>query len=48
MAHGQAGETRSLDYSWEAINRVVADTYMRLIGDRRALQEAEAAAETVA
>ncbi len=42
-AHGDAGEARSLEYSWEAINRVVADTYVRLIEDRRALQEAEAA-----
>lgn len=43
MAHGSAGEERSYDYSWEAINQVVADTYVRLIEDRRALQEAEAA-----
>ena len=43
MAHGRAGEERSLEYSWEAINQVVADTYIRLIEDRRALQEAEAA-----
>ena len=42
MAHGRAGEQRSLDYSWEAINQVVADTYIRLIEDRRALQAAEA------
>ena len=42
MAHGQAGEERSREYSWEAINQVVADTYIRLIQDRRALQEAEA------
>lgn len=41
--HGAAGEARSRDYSWEAINQVVADTYIRLIEDRRALQEAEAA-----
>ncbi len=40
-AHGEAGEARSLEYSWEAINRVVADTYVRLIEDRRALQERE-------
>ena len=43
MAHGATGEKRSLEYSWEAINQVVADTYLRLIADRRALQEAEAA-----
>ena len=42
-AHGAAGETRSLDFSWEAINQVVADSYIRLIEDRRALQEREAA-----
>ena len=42
MAHGRAGEERSREYSWEAINQVVADTYIRLIEDRRALQEAEA------
>lgn len=41
--HGRAGEERSLDFSWEAINAIVADTYVRLIEDRRALQEAEAA-----
>ena len=40
-AHGAAGEKRSLDYSWEAINQVVADTYVRLVEDRRALQAAE-------
>lgn len=43
MAHGAAGEQRSLEFSWEAINKVVADTYVRLIEDRRALQAAEAA-----
>ena len=41
--HGTAGEAHSLEYSWEAINQVVADMYVRLIEDRRALQEAEAA-----
>lgn len=41
--HGAAGEERSKLYDWEAINQVVADTYVRLIEDRRALQEAEAA-----
>ncbi|UAB79690.1 glycosyltransferase family 1 protein [Erythrobacter sp. SCSIO 43205] len=39
--HGAAGEARSLEYSWEAINMVVAETYIRLIEDRRALQAAE-------
>ena len=43
MAHGAAGEARSLDFSWEAINQIVAETYIRLISDRRALQEREAA-----
>ena len=46
--HGAAGETRSLDFSWEAINQVVADSYIRLIEDRRALQEAEAAEAALA
>ena len=30
-AHGAAGETRACEYSWEAINAVVADTYVRLV-----------------
>ncbi|MEO0420034.1 MAG: glycosyltransferase family 1 protein [Pseudomonadota bacterium] len=42
-SHGAAGEKRSLTYSWEAINQVVAKMYIRLIEERRALQEAEAA-----
>ena len=29
--HGAAGEQRSLSYGWDAINQVVADTYLRLI-----------------
>lgn len=33
-AHGIAGEKRSLDFSWDAINQTVADTYLRLIGAR--------------
>ena len=41
--HGAAGEARSREYSWPAINRVVAETYVRLIEDRRALQEKERA-----
>ncbi|MGL5837349.1 MAG: glycosyltransferase family 4 protein [Sphingorhabdus sp.] len=32
--HGRAGEMRSLDYSWDAINQTVADTYSRLIRQR--------------
>jgi phosphatidylinositol alpha 1,6-mannosyltransferase len=31
MQHGKAGEIRSHDYSWDAINQTVADTYLRLI-----------------
>lgn len=34
--HGQAGEMRSLNYSWDAINQTVADTYIRLIRQRAA------------
>ena len=29
--HGQAGEARSLDFSWDRINQTVADTYLRLV-----------------
>ena len=42
-AHGAAGETRACDYSWEAINAVVADTYVRLVEARRSAPSAEAA-----
>lgn len=35
--HGAAGETRSLDFSWDAINQAVADTYLRLIRQKTAL-----------
>ncbi len=42
-AHGMAGETRATQYSWEAINQVVADTYLRLVEDRRALQASKQA-----
>jgi len=41
--HGEAGEKRSLTYSWETINLVVADMYTRLIEERREIQAAEAA-----
>lgn len=34
--HGKAGEARSLDYSWDAINQALADTYTRLIRQRAA------------
>jgi glycosyltransferase involved in cell wall biosynthesis len=30
-AHGQAGEKRSAAFSWDQINQVVVDTYLRLI-----------------
>ncbi len=35
-AHGAAGETRACEFSWEAINAVVADTYAQLVTERRA------------
>jgi glycosyltransferase involved in cell wall biosynthesis len=34
-AHGSAGETRACEYSWDAINAVVADTYVQLVEERR-------------
>ncbi len=42
-AHGAAGETRACEYSWEAINQVVADTYLRLIEQRCGLSARKAA-----
>ena len=33
--HGQAGEQRSLEFSWDRINQTVADTYLRLIRQKR-------------
>ena len=30
-AHGAAGELRSRDFSWDAINQAVADVYLRLV-----------------
>ena len=33
-AHGRAGEARSRDYTWDAINVVVADSYLRLVSER--------------
>lgn len=36
-AHGEAGERRSRDFSWDQINQVVADTYIRLIRQKAAL-----------
>ena len=34
-AHGAAGEARSRDYAWDAINRAVADVYMRIVEARK-------------
>lgn len=34
--HGAAGAERSLDFSWDRINQVVADTYLRLIRQKQA------------
>ena len=42
-AHGAAGEAKSREYSWDAINKVVADTYLRLVADREALKASESA-----
>lgn len=36
--HGAAGEQRSHDFSWDAINQAVADTYLRLIRQKDALK----------
>lgn len=36
--HGAAGELRSRDFSWDQINQVVADTYLRLIRQKAAQQ----------
>lgn len=33
--HGAAGEARSKDFSWDAINQTVADTYLRLVEAKR-------------
>lgn len=32
-AHGEAGEVRARDFTWDAINSAVADAYLRLITD---------------
>ena len=34
-AHGAAGEARSREFSWDAINQTVADNYLRLIARRQ-------------
>jgi len=41
--HGATGEAKAREFSWTAINRVVADTYVRLVEDRMALIAKEAA-----
>jgi glycosyltransferase involved in cell wall biosynthesis len=33
--HGEAGERRSRDFSWDAINQAVADVYLRLVEAKR-------------
>lgn len=43
--HGAAGERKSRDYSWDAINQVVADTYVRLLATREEEREADRLAE---
>jgi glycosyltransferase involved in cell wall biosynthesis len=35
-AHGLAGEKRAEEFSWDQINNAVAQTYMRLVRQRRA------------
>ncbi len=35
-AHGAAGELRSRDFEWDRINQAVADTYLRLIRQKKA------------
>lgn len=34
-AHGNAGETRARDFSWDRINQAVADAYLQLLDKRR-------------
>ncbi|MXO74551.1 glycosyltransferase [Altererythrobacter aerius] len=34
QAHGVAGERRSRDFAWDAINQAVADVYLRLVAAR--------------
>jgi len=34
--HGKAGDKRANDFSWDQINQVVADTYLRLIRQKQA------------
>ncbi|XUU59421.1 glycosyltransferase family 4 protein [Erythrobacter sp. HA6-11] len=46
--HGAAGEVKSRAYSWDAINKVVADAYVRLLETREAMREADRLAEEAA
>ncbi len=39
-SHGAAGEIRSREFSWDAINSAVADAYVRLAGQRTAMASA--------
>ena len=34
-AHGEAGHTRAQVFEWDAINRAVADTYLRVLAAKR-------------
>ena len=36
-AHGAAGEARSRAYSWDAVNRAVAEVYLRLVAARQSV-----------
>jgi len=42
-AHGRAGEARSREYAWDAINSAVADAYLRLVSERGGAREAASA-----
>ena len=41
-SHGQAGANRADEFDWDAINGAVAETYLRLIEQRRPDKEASA------
>ncbi|MBH5323246.1 glycosyltransferase family 4 protein [Aurantiacibacter sediminis] len=42
-AHGRAGEMRSREYSWDAINSAVADAYLRLVSEHGGAKQAVSA-----
>jgi len=48
VRHGAAGAAKAGEYSWDAINSVVTDTYVRLVEDRRRIIEEERQAELAA